>query len=54
MASKSQKRGRIKPDVLVVGIDVAKRSHVAVCRRAGGQKEKPFPFAMTGRVTTSS
>lgn len=48
MSSRSRKRGRIKPDVLVVGIDVAKRSHVAVCRGAGGQKEKPFSFRNDG------
>jgi len=48
MSSRSRKRGRIKSDALVVGIDVAKRSHVAVCRGAGGQKEKPFCFRNDG------
>jgi transposase len=40
MASKSRQQWRIKPDVLVVGIDVAKRGHVAVCRRPDGRKLK--------------
>jgi len=43
--SKRNRRGRIiGSDVLVVGIDVAKRCHVAVCRRPNGLKEKAFSF----------
>ena len=44
MSSKAQRSRIIKSDVLVVGIDVAKRRHVAVCRRPDGFKEKPFSF----------
>lgn len=45
MSSKAWRSRIIKPDVLVVGIDVAKRQHVAVCRRRDGLKERPFSFA---------
>ena len=44
MSSRTQRGCEIKTDVLVVGIDVAKRGHVAVLRRPGGRKEKPFRF----------
>jgi len=44
MSSKARRSRIIKPDVLVIGIDVAKRRHVAVCRRPDGFKEKPFAF----------
>lgn len=44
MSSRAQLRERIKPDVLVVGIDVAKQGHMAVMRRPDGRKEKAFRF----------
>lgn len=44
MASKAHQRRVIKSDVLVVGIDVAKRWHVAVCRRPDGRKLNAFSF----------
>ncbi len=44
MSSRSQRSRMIKSNVLVVGIDVAKRQHVAVCRRHDGLKERPFSF----------
>jgi len=44
MSSRTQSRPRIKADILVVGIDVAKRTHVAAIRKPDGTKEKPFPF----------
>ena len=44
MASRARSRAVIKPDVLVVGIDVAKRRHVAAIRRPDGIKLAPFPF----------
>jgi transposase len=44
MSNKARRSRVVKPDVLVVGIDVAKRRHVAVCRRPDGFKEKPFAF----------
>ena len=45
MSNKARRSRIVKPDVLVVGIDVVKRRHVAVCRRPDGFKEKPFAFA---------
>jgi transposase len=45
MSRRARRSRIIKPDVLVVGIDVAKRRHVALCRRPDGLKEKPFAFA---------
>jgi len=44
MSNKARRSRVVKPDVLVVGIDVAKRRHVAVCRRPDGFKEKAFAF----------
>jgi transposase len=44
MSSKTQSRRKINPDVVVVGIDVAKRRHVAVCRDGHGNKHRPFAF----------
>ena len=44
MSSRTHSRPRIKADILVVGIDVAKRTHVAAIRKPDGTKEKPFPF----------
>ncbi len=44
MSSRTQRGRIIKTDVLVVGIDVAKRRHVAVCRRPNGLREKAFSF----------
>ncbi len=44
MSSRTQSRRRIKEDILVVGIDVAKRAHVAAIRKPDGTKEKPFSF----------
>ena len=44
MSSKTQSRRKINPDVVVVGIDVAKRRHVAVCRDGHGNKYRPFSF----------
>lgn len=44
MSSRAQRGCEIKADVLVVGIDVAKRGHVAVIRRPDGRKEKSFRF----------
>jgi len=45
MNSLVQKRSAIKPDTLVVGIDVAKFQHVARAILPGGDISKPFPFA---------
>ena len=42
MSSRAQRGLQIKPDLLVVGVDVAKRAHVAVIRRPDGRKEKAF------------
>ena len=44
MSNRARRSRIIKSNVLVVGIDVAKRRHVAVCRRHDGRKEKPFAF----------
>ena len=44
MSSRAQRGLQIKPHLLVVGIDVAKRAHVAVIRRPDGRKEKAFRF----------
>ena len=45
MSSKANRPLPGKSDVLVVGIDVAKRRHVAVVRHPGGRFRKPFPFS---------
>jgi transposase len=44
MSSKAKRAGRIKSDIVVVGIDVAKRRHVAVNRFPDGSITKPFSF----------
>jgi transposase len=44
MYSKTKRDGRIKSDIVVVGIDVAKRSHVAAIRFPDGSIIKPFSF----------
>jgi transposase len=44
MSSKATHSGPIKADVVVVGIDVAKRRHVAVVRQTDGLVGKPFSF----------
>lgn len=45
MSSKAARSGPIKPDIVVVGIDVAKRRHVAAVRQVGGRIARPFGFA---------
>ncbi len=45
MSSKAGRRRVIKSDVLIVGIDVAKRRHVAAIRISDGRTEKPFSFS---------
>jgi transposase len=45
MYSKANLRQVIKPEVLVVGIDVAKRHHVATIRLPDGTKKKAFSFS---------
>jgi transposase len=47
MASRQERGQIVKPEVLVVGIDVAKGRHVAVIRRPDGTKEAPWAFANT-------
>jgi hypothetical protein len=42
MASKANGRLPIKPGVMVVGIDVAKRRHVAAIRLPDGRFQPPF------------
>jgi transposase len=44
MTSKAKRDGHIKPDIVVVGIDVAKRRHVAAIRLPDGGIIKPFSF----------
>ena len=44
MSSKAKCDGRIKSDLVVVGIDVAKRRHVAAIRFPDGSTIKPFSF----------
>ena len=44
MSSKAKYDGRIKSDIVVVGIDVAKRRHVAAIRLPNGSIKKPFSF----------
>jgi transposase len=44
MSSKAKRDGRIKSDIVVVGIDVAKRRHVAAIRFPDGSIIKPFSF----------
>jgi len=44
MSSKAKCDGRIKSDIVVVGIDVAKRRHVAAIRLPDGSIIKPFSF----------
>jgi transposase len=44
MSSRAQWDNEVKADVLVVGIDVAKREHVAAIRLPDGRKERPFRF----------
>ena len=44
MSSKAKYDGRIKSDIVVVGIDVAKRRHVAAIRFPDGGIIKPFYF----------
>ena len=44
MSSKPKRGGRIKSDIVVVGIDVAKRRHVAVIRFPDGSIKNPFSF----------
>jgi transposase len=43
--SKANRREVIKPEELVVGIDVAKRSHVATIRLPDGTKKRAFSFS---------
>jgi transposase len=43
--SLAQRRMAIKPDTLVVGIDVAKFNHVARAMLPGGMVTRPFGFA---------
>jgi transposase len=45
MSSKAHRARPIKSSTLVVGIDVAKRSHVAVVRFPDGSFNKPFAFS---------
>jgi transposase len=45
MYSKANGREVIKPEVLVIGIDVAKRFHVATIRLPDGTKKKAFSFS---------
>jgi len=45
MYSKANRGAVIKPEVLVVGIDVAKRRHVATIRLGDGTKKKAFSFS---------
>jgi transposase len=45
MNSKANRGAVIKPEVLVVGIDVAKRRHVATIRLGDGTKKKAFYFS---------
>jgi transposase len=45
MCSKANRREVIKSEVLVVGIDVAKRFHVATIRLPDGTKKKAFSFS---------
>jgi hypothetical protein len=45
MSSKAGRRRVIKSDVLVVGIDVAKRRHVAAIRVSDGRTERSFSFS---------
>jgi transposase len=45
MYSKANRGEVIKPEVLVVGIDVAKRFHVATIRLPDGSKKKAFSFS---------
>ena len=45
MSIKTKKYRSLKPDVLVVGIDVAKFSHVAVIRYPDGTDGWTGPFA---------
>jgi transposase len=45
MCSKPNQREVIKPEVLVVGIDVAKRRHVATIRLPDGIKKRAFSFS---------
>lgn len=44
MSSKAKYDGRIKSDIVVVGIDVAKRRHVAAIHFPDGSIKKPFSF----------
>jgi transposase len=44
MYSKAIRNRSIKPDIVVVGIDVAKRRHVAAIRFPDGSIKKPFSF----------
>ena len=44
MSSKAKRDGRIKSDIVIVGIDVAKRRHVAAIRFPDGGIKKPFSF----------
>jgi len=44
MASKANRQPTIKRDVVVVGIDVAKRRHVAAVRLPDGSIPRPFSF----------
>jgi len=44
MASKANRQPAIKSDVVVVGIDVAKRRHVAAIRLPDGRIPRPFSF----------
>ncbi len=44
MSNKAARSGPIKPDIVVVGIDVAKRRHVAAIRQIDGRVARPFGF----------
>ncbi len=44
MSSRAARSGPIKPDIVVVGIDVAKRRHVAAIRQIDGSVARPFAF----------
>ncbi len=44
MSIKTNRYGPIKSDIVVVGIDVAKRRHVAAIRLPDGSISRPFGF----------
>ncbi len=44
MSIKTNRYGPIKSDIVVIGVDVAKRRHVAAVRLPDGRISKPFGF----------